>query len=57
MVNGIPGYYLGKWEKERLEKIAHARQMIMEYSANGDAAALAWWEKALERLEKQSFGG
>jgi len=57
MVNGIPGYYLDKWEHERQEKITHARKMIKEYRANGNAAALAWWKKALERLEKQSFGG
>lgn len=57
MVNGIPSYYLNKWERERQEKISHAREMIKEYSANGNVAALAWWKKALERLENQSFGG
>lgn len=52
MVNGIPGYYLDKWDRERQEKIDYARKMINEYRANGNAAALAWWKKALERLEK-----
>lgn len=57
MVNGIPSYYLNKWERERQEKIAHAREMVKAYTANRDEKALAWWKKALERLEKQSFGG
>lgn len=57
MVNGIPGYYLDKWERERKDKIDHAREMIKDYRANGNVAALNWWIKALERLEKQSFGG
>lgn len=57
MVNGIPGYYLDKWDQERIDKIDYAREMIKEYSANGNVAALDWWKKALERLGKISYGG
>lgn len=38
-------------ERERQEKINHARFMFAEYQKTGNASAAAWWSARLEEME------